>query len=330
MTQAATVTPFPVQALPMTTFRIVHKTEYLYEESASLCYNEVRMLPRSFVQPLLQQQVVETYVVVDPIWGDHRERVDFYGNRVLFYAIRQPHSAMAITVSSLVRVMPQPLLPASRADDAAHSAIVQDRAQLTTLSWEKVYTQLRTDLTPPSLEAREFLLNSPLIAATAPLAAYAAPSFPKGRPLLDAVQDLMGRIYHDFDFVAGATTVATPLSEVLEKRRGVCQDFAQLMVGCLRTKGLAARYVSGYIETLPPPGQEKLQGSDASHAWCAVYLPGVGWFDFDPTNNLVPTDQHIIVGWGRDFADVTPLKGVFFGDGRHQLKVSVDVTRIEG
>lgn len=315
----------PALARPMTIYRIVHKTEYLYEESASLCYNEVRMLPRSFVQPRVQQQCLEDYVVVEPVWGDHRERIDYYGNRVLFYAIRQPHSAMSITVTSQVRVEPQPLLPADSADDA----VAQDQAARYTLPWEKVYTLLRTDLTAATLDAREFMLNSPLIGSAAPLAAYAAPSFPKGRPLLAAAQDLMERIFHEFEFVAGATTVATPLSEVLEKRRGVCQDFAQLMVGCLRTKGLAARYVSGYIETLPPPGQEKLQGTDASHAWCAVYLPGVGWFDFDPTNNLIPTDQHITVGWGRDFADVTPLKGVFFGDGRHQLRVSVDVSRVE-
>ncbi len=324
MNQVATAQP-PAEVRPMTTYRIVHKTEYLYDRSASLCYNEVRMLPRSFVQPRLQQQCLETYVVVEPVWGDHRERVDYYGNRVLFYAIRQPHSAMSITVTSQVRVEPQPLLPADLADDT----VARDQAALYNLSWEKASTHLRTELTPANLEAREFVLNSPLITGFAPLATYAAPSFPKGRPLLEAAQDLMARIYHDFDFVSGATTVATPLSEVLEKRRGVCQDFAQIMVGCLRTKGLAARYVSGYIETLPPPGQEKLQGSDASHAWCAVYLPGVGWFDFDPTNNLVPTDQHIIVGWGRDFADVTPLKGVFFGDGRHRLTVSVDVMRVE-
>ena len=139
----------------------------------------------------------------------------------------------------------------------------------------------------------------------------------------------MARIFHTLDFVPGVTTIATPLGEVLEQKRGVCQDYAHLMVGCLRAQGLAARYVSGYIETLPPPGQEKLVGADASHAWCAVYVPDLGWIDFDPTNNLIPQTQHITLGWGRDFADVTPLKGVFFSNGEHKLKVSVDVTRLD-
>ncbi len=160
------------------------------------------------------------------------------------------------------------------------------------------------------------------------MADYAAPSFPAGRGILEAVRNLMQRIFQDLDFVPGATNIATPISEVLEKRRGVCQDYAHLMVGCLRAQGLAARYVSGYIETLPPPGQEKLQGSDASHAWCSVFVPQLGWVDFDPTNNLLPSDQHIYLGWGRDFSDVTPLKGVFFSTGNHSISVSVDVIRM--
>ena len=184
------------------------------------------------------------------------------------------------------------------------------------------------DKAPTTLEAREFVLNSPLISIFPTLADYARLSFPANRPLLEAVHDLMQRIYQDLKFVPGVTTIATPLSEVLQKRRGVCQDYAHLMVGCLRAQGLAARYVSGYIETIPPPGQEKLQGADASHAWCSVFVPGLGWVDFDPTNNLIPTDQHLYLGWGRDFSDVTPLKGVFFSTGNHKLKVSVDVSRL--
>jgi transglutaminase-like putative cysteine protease len=137
----------------------------------------------------------------------------------------------------------------------------------------------------------------------------------------------MQRIHRDFRFVPGVTTVTTPLTEVLEKRHGVCQDFAQLMIGCLRAHGLAARYVSGYIETLPPPGEEKLAGADASHAWCSVFVPDLGWIDFDPTNNIIANDQHITLGWGREFSDVTPLNGVFFSNGEHELKVSVDVVR---
>ncbi|MEN9849778.1 MAG: hypothetical protein RL368_2518, partial [Pseudomonadota bacterium] len=139
--------------------------------------------------------------------------------------------------------------------------------------------------------------------------------------------DLMRRIFTEFTYDPHFTTIITPLSDVLLHRRGVCQDFAHLMIACLRSLGLAARYVSGYLETLPPPGQVKLQGSDASHAWLAVYVPGRGWIDFDPTNNQIPTNQHITTAWGRDYSDVTPLKGIIFGGGEHLLSVSVDVNR---
>lgn len=147
--------------------------------------------------------------------------------------------------------------------------------------------------------------------------------------MLEAVHDLMVRIHTDFIYDPDFTTLATPLATVLEHRRGICQDFSHLAIACVRTQGLAARYVSGYIETLPPPGKEKLVGSDASHAWFSVYIPELGWIDFDPTNNQIPVDQHIIVGWGRDYGDVTPLKGVIFGGGEHELAVSVDVRNLE-
>ena len=138
----------------------------------------------------------------------------------------------------------------------------------------------------------------------------------------------MQRIYTEFKYDPEFSTLATPLKEVLEHRSGVCQDFAHLAIGCLRSQGLAARYVSGYIETEPPPGKERLVGADASHAWFSVFQPGVGWLDFDPTNNQIPGERHITVAWGRDYADVTPLKGVAFGGGEHELKVSVDVLAI--
>ena len=156
---------------------------------------------------------------------------------------------------------------------------------------------------------------------------YAEKSFAKGRPLLEAVEDLTTRLYTDFTYDPGFTTIATPLADVVKHRRGVCQDFAHLGIACLRALGLAARYVSGYIETDPPPDQEPLEGADASHAWFSVYLPQFGWIDFDPTNNQIPADRHITVAWGRDYADVTPLKGVVFGSGTHELSVSVDCKR---
>jgi len=167
-----------------------------------------------------------------------------------------------------------------------------------------------------------------MIKTASSLHEYARSSFASNRPLLSAVRELTERIYTDFTYDPESTSIATPLDEVLQNKRGVCQDFAHLAIGCLRSLGFPARYVSGYLETLPPPGQEKLVGSDASHAWFAVFSPGEGWFEFDPTNNNMPAEHHITTAWGRDYGDVSPLKGVFFDGGKSQkLTVSVDVSR---
>jgi len=159
------------------------------------------------------------------------------------------------------------------------------------------------------------------------ITAYAAQSFPTGKSLYECSRNLMNRIFADFKFESGFTTISTPLSLVMKERKGVCQDFAHLAIACIRSMGLPAKYVSGYIETIPPPGVKKLVGVDASHAWFSVYIPDSGWIDFDPTNNLIPADRHITIGWGRDYSDITPLKGVIMSSGRHELKVSVDVRR---
>jgi len=188
---------------------------------------------------------------------------------------------------------------------------------------------LRSVRSAEVLDASQFVLDSPTVVVNDLILDYALKSFPPGRPLIDAVHDLMQRIFHEFNYDPEFSTIATPLKDVLEHRSGVCQDFAHLAIGCMRSMGLAARYVSGYIETEPPPGKERLVGADASHAWFSAYLPEHGWLDFDPTNNQLPGERHITVAWGRDFADVTPLKGVAFGSGEHELKVSVDVLAID-
>lgn len=305
----------------MPNYRVIHKTHYIYEEPANLSYNEARLIPRSFTSRALAQSCLDTKIDVAPLWSDQRERVDFFGNRVLFFTIHRPHRQARITAISQVHLEPSraagPLLSEQEFPVSRESM------------WEKARWRLQTEREPEIVAARQFTLNSPLILTFPGLVEYAAPSFPPGRPLLEATYDLMQRIYDDFDFMPGATTAATPLEAALRKRQGVCQDYAQVMVGCLRAQGLAARYVSGYIETLPPPGQARLVGADASHAWCSVFAPDIGWVDFDPTNNLLPSDRHISLGWGRDFSDVTPLKGVFFSNGRHRLEVSIDVIRQE-
>lgn len=286
-------------------YRLVHRTTYTYGGKAELCHNEARLTPRA----LQGQQCADSRIEIAPQPSVRHERRDYFGNRVCYFSIRQPHDRLEVTAVSRVQRQAPP--PTFDFGDGT--------------SWEEARRRLWHDKDPVLAEARLFALDSPLVVVGEALAEYAAPSFASGRPLAEAALDLMRRIYRDFDFDPASTTVSTPLAEVLEKRRGVCQDFAHLAIGCVRSLGLAARYVSGYIETLPPPGKERLVGADASHAWFAVYLPGTGWADFDPTNDQMPGERHITVAWGRDYGDATPLKGVVFGGGGHKLDVSVDM-----
>ena len=290
-------------------YRVIHTTQYLYSEPVSLCHNEARFAPRTFASQVCQS----SQLAIEPRPSALREREDFFGNRVSYFAIQQLHEQLTITATSDVQVHP--------VDGTPDLSIYGP--------WDTVREQLQGTTAPDFVEARPFVLESPLVPIAPDFARYAERSFSVGRPLLEAVYNLMQRIHQDFDYVPGFTTVTTPLLTVLKHRRGVCQDFAHLAIACLRAMGLAARYVSGYLETLPPPGKERLVGADASHAWFSIYVPGNGWIDFDPTNNAMPTDRHITVAWGRDYADVVPLKGVIFGGGKHQLFVSVDVTDLE-
>lgn len=284
-------------------YRVIHKTEYEYGEPVSHSHNEARLLPRSASFQFCNDAVLK----IEPEPVDYREREDFFGNRVAYFCIREPHKRFSVVATSEVDVVSARQLDFSNGND-----------------WESVKLSL-----PDYPDALQYALDSPFVSSSPGLMDYAKPSFPSGRPLVDAVHDLMQRIHRDFTYDPGFTTLATPLLEVFAHRRGVCQDFAHLALGCLRSMGLAARYVSGYIETLPLPGKEKLVGADASHAWFSVYLPEAGWMDFDPTNNQVPADRHIVVAWGRDYGDVTPLKGVIFGGGNHELAVSVEVSRLD-
>jgi transglutaminase-like putative cysteine protease len=287
-------------------YRVRHLTRYDYEGRVTLCHNLARLLPRS----VAGQEVVSSRLVIDPGPDDQRTHTDLFGNVVTYFSIDVPHDLLAVTAESEVRIR---ALPAPEPGGPA---------------WEESAVPVGAHAGESAL-LRELALPSPLVPALAAVAEYAAPSFRPGRPGVDAVLDLMHRIHADLAFDPGFTTVATPLSEVVEHRRGVCQDFAHLAVGCLRSVGLAARYVSGYLETDPPPGRAKLVGADASHAWCSVWLAGHGWLDLDPTNGVQPSDRHITVGWGRDYGDVTPLKGVVFAGGAHQrLTVEVDVVRL--
>jgi transglutaminase-like putative cysteine protease len=289
-------------------FHISHVTAYRYADPVSLCHSIAHLKPRD----LPHQRCHSSQLRVDPWPAVSRDHTDFFGNRVSYFAIQQSHDHLEVTVQSDVEVWPQSL-----ADPVS------------TLPWELALERIRSGRDDAPAEARIFTLASPMVPLDAAATDYARPSFAPGRPLFEAVTDLMGRIYGDFEYDPNFSSIATPLAEVLQHRRGVCQDFAHLGLACMRGLGLAARYVSGYLETLPPPGQAKLQGSDASHAWFAVYVPDLGWIDFDPTNDKIPGEQHITTAIGRDYRDVNPLRGVFYGGGAHGLTVAVDVNRVE-
>jgi len=283
-------------------YSIRHVTHYRYAESVSNSQHDLHLLPRN----LPRQRCPAAILAIEPVPIACQERADYYGNRATHVALATPHCELVVTAQSHVEVTAQPALePSSDAPwESAASALTEPRCDLL---------------------AQEMAFPSPFIGPRAALADYARPSFASGRPLLEGAMELMGRVHADFAYDPRATTIATPLVEVFEKRRGVCQDFAHLMIGCLRSLGLSALYVSGYLVTTPPPGQARLQGADASHAWLAVWSPRFGFVDLDPTNDVLPSDAHITLAIGRDFGDVTPLRGVILGGGRHELSVAVDV-----
>ena len=295
------------------TYRVTHRTTYRYDDDVSSSYGQTHLLPRDL--PGGAQVCRASYVVIDPVPEDYRERRDFFGNRVAFFAILSTHRALSVTTTTDVDV--------HRNGQAASMPESQ--------SWEQVLELTRTGMGPDTLDARQYRLDSPLVASSASLEEYARPSFPPGRAPLDALRDLAERIHGDFAYERGATGVTTNVREVFAGRKGVCQDFAHLAIGCLRSIGLAARYVSGYLETHPPPGRPRLIGADVSHAWASLYLPPAGWIDIDPTNNQFVDDRYVTTAWGRDYGDVPPLKGVIFTEAtEHELDVVVDVTKLDG
>jgi transglutaminase-like putative cysteine protease len=290
-------------------FDIIHTTRYKYEDGASFCHNLATLKPRDMVG----QTLLEYNLSISPKPNDLSERIDFFGNTITRFSIQEFHEELEVTAKSRVkRNYSEQLL-----------AFDLEKAKQVTV---KDALKLLNGYTQEIIDAKQFTLKSPLIFDISnQIKTYAKVSFKPKRSLYDASFELMQRIFSDFDFVSGFTNVATPLHEVMKEKKGVCQDFAQIAIACLRAVGLPARYVSGYIETLPPEGKEKLIGTDASHAWFGVYIPTFGWVDFDPTNNQVPKNQHIVVAYGRDYLDVPPLKGVTYSSGKNKLEVSVDI-----
>ena len=290
----------------MTRYTVTHRTQYGYSEAVQLCHNEVRLQPVS----LPFQRCVRSQIDVRPNPALRSERTDIFGNRVTYFAIQDSHRELDITAINELeveqRIYPKP-------GD--------------TRPWEEARRRVGDPVLRADLDCHPYVLDSPFVMRSQQLADYAAPSFPPGRPVLEALVELMTRIYTEFKYTPGSTTLHTPLSKILREKKGVCQDFTHIAIGALRSLNLPARYVSGYIETKPAEGA--LVGADASHAWYSVFVPELGWIDFDPTNDHMPRDQHIVLAVGRDYADVTPIKGVSMGGGKQTLKVSVSVRRIE-
>lgn len=287
---------------------IRHVTRYSGGKPVSVGHNQAWLRPRD----LPWQMCLEHQLDIDPppsLWVD---RVDYFGNWMTTFTFDAGYDALTVTARNLVEVQP-------REWPSAES----------TSPWEEVCRLVRQPTTDAALDAAQFAYDSPRAGALPAAEDYVRASFPPGRPILAAVLELTGRLFTDFKYHPQSTTVSTPIDEVFSNRAGVCQDFAHLEIAMLRTLGLPARYVSGYLRTIPPPGQPRLVGVDASHAWLSVYCGEVGWVDVDPTNNLVAGEDHIIVAWGRDYDDVPPLKGVFIGGEAHTLTVEVDVEPLE-
>jgi len=287
-------------------YSITHTTTYLYHEKVSLCHNIAMLAPRD----TSTQTCLSSNIDISPSPEILDSHTDFFGNKVFYFVIEQEHDKLTVRVSSIVENSP---LAAGR--------------PISNSSWESVRRMLERSA-GEYMQEKQFIAATDITVPSDAVKQYALQSFEPGKPLFQAVYHLMERIYHDFEFTPGFTTVSTPLSIVMKEQKGVCQDFAHLAISCIHAMGLPARYVSGYIETLAPAGKEKLTGVDASHAWFSVFIPEMGWIDFDPTNNKIPDEQYITVAWGRDYFDIVPLKGVIMSSSTHEMKVAVDVRRV--
>ena len=289
-------------------YRIVHRTTYNYRYPVSVGTHVACLKPRA----LPHHQLSRSELRIQPRPATRTERVDFFGNILCFFTIRVPHKELVVEARSEVimegNATSWPQLP---------------------IPWEEAAQSIPKDHSPAGLEAYQFGFESPRIRLRPEFASYALQSFTPRRPMPEALRDRTARIHKDFRFDSKVTNVRTPTEEVFKKRRGVCQDFAHLQIACLRSLNLAARYVSGYLRTYPPPGQPRLVGADASHAWVSAYCPGIGWLDVDPTNNIVPWNGHVTLAWGRDYGDVSPLRGLILGGGTHTLKVAVDMKPLD-
>jgi transglutaminase-like putative cysteine protease len=289
-------------------YKVQHSTSFSYGTDVTLSQQLMRLTPRDTAHQSLQGSTI----LLEPSADVRSSGTDYFGNTTTYASIQKPHRRLNIIASSTVEVLPPPTPVLSA-----------------TTPWQVLAGNMRAPATSGSLDAVQYCYPSPHIDIPPSIAPLVNDLFLADRPILEAVMALTTRIYEDFTYKGGVTDVHTPVSEVLANRQGVCQDFAHLQLACLRYVGLPARYVSGYLVTKPAPGQTKMVGSDESHAWISVWTPELGWVDFDPTNNMMPAQEHVVLGWGRDYADVSPVNGfIVGGSGEHKLTVQVDVVPI--
>lgn len=289
-------------------YRVRHLASYYYGEPVLLSHHAAHLRPRAVPGQSHMWQSLRIAPSPAVLRDDEQ---DYFGNPTTFFTIQEAHSTLEVEAVFEAETSPPPALLC-----------------LDSTSWDRVKSELMDSGREWGEPVADFLFASSQVPDLSEAASYALPSFPPGRPLVEALLDLTQRIFADFTFDPVATCVGTPLAQVFSQRRGVCQDFAHVGIACLRAMGLAARYVSGYIRTVPPEGEERLVGADASHAWLSAFLPGWGWLDVDPTNNVLAGEDHIVVAWGRDYDDVSPLRGVVLGGGEHRVHVSVDVLEL--
>ncbi|HQE35303.1 MAG TPA: transglutaminase family protein [Flavobacterium alvei] len=283
-------------------YKLKHKTLYTYANAVHNYQSILCLQPRNSAKQICTNFQLE----IEPKPSKIYSRTDYFGNIQHYFSLHESHKSLKVTVSSEIEVLKNEVQP------------------LSTITCEEARVKFTTDR-PLKIEVLQYQLPSQFISWDEEIVAFAETCLRPNVPLFEAVLDLIKKIYTEFQFKSGATNINTPLKTVLKERKGVCQDFSHLAIASLRSVGIPAKYVSGYIETLPPKGKVKLEGSDASHAWISVYIPEMGWCEFDPTNNMIPQQRHIVTAFGRDFADVSPLKGIIFSSGEQKIKVEVDV-----
>lgn len=283
-------------------YKLRHQTVYTYEESVDNYQSVICLQPRT-----LPTQICHSFDLdITPIPIKVYTREDFFGNKLAYFSIHESHKVLKVVATSDVEVLPKSSINISPLTcEEVRELLIKNRS----LKIDLLQYQLPSDFIKWDDEIKDF----------------AQSCLQPNIEFFDGLKQLSAKIFTEFQFKSGFTTVNTPLKTVLKERKGVCQDFSHLAIACLRSLGFAARYVSGYLETRPPKGKPKLQGSDASHAWISVFVPEMGWCEFDPTNNIIPQERHIVTAYGRDYADVAPMKGIVFSSGSHKVKVEVDV-----